>query len=875
MQYQPVKYILVLVQTVALLMAFTGNAQIRGIITDTEKGSIIDGVQVFVNNTTIETQSNEGGLFTLENLSSGFHELVLYKKGYLLYRSSMRIQANRIYNLRLSLTSTGKVKTKKPNESEHFTLKSMLSEGDSILLLNEDEIKMNTQKGKRVLSSNSVVVVENRLTGYRLTYYMAGLSVTDIDQAPVRYELLPASSIEQTIIWEKKRKVFFTGSQRHWLMAIVAGKLKDEGYSLQDQKGNEVKEKTIISSSSLENYVYLTINNPLTIRYKSQNNKIETSQVVTDGSVNVDATGFVLNAKALIVEGEMVKGLSYHLPNDYQPIAGNVEDAYSQTLEKFYEKIYVQTDKPYYYPGEAMWFKGYINYKEPAWRDSLSKVVYVELINPKKEIALTKTLKIDSGLFNNDFILPDTLKAGTYYLRAYTNLNRNFGDSNLFVKPIPILTITDKVDYTQAIVEAEESSLLTITSDKKIYNTRDKITLTLQTKDMEGKPIAANLSISVTDATQVVPSAEPIIILNGYPFEKEKQLKATSLKYPVEYGVGFRGRFVNDKGKPEKTMLTILQTKPRNMVLAETDEQGIFSTTGLDFYDSATFSIKADKAKDFPYGKVELLPRETTPINFRESTFNVAIQNTQSAQRIISEYEAPKDARMLKGVEIKAKRIEEPVDRVQRPYGKADAVLTEKQVNDKGYGNLAYSLVGKVPGLIVMPESGSIGFSRAGGQSISSGGGPLVTINDVPMGGSAYDIISSINPSTVKSIEITKRINVLFGSQGANGVIAIYTKQGASEEDLNVTPNFLRLEIAGYSSLRKFNEPDYESKIDKFQADYRSTLYWNPNVASDTQGKATISFYAADLSSRYRIVIEGINKFGEPVRSVHFVDVEE
>jgi hypothetical protein len=101
----------------------TCNAQIRGIITDTEKGSIIDGVQVFVNNTTIETQSNEGGLFALENLPPGFHELVLYKKGYILYRSSMRTPANRIFNLRLSLTSIGKEKTTRLGESERVALK--------------------------------------------------------------------------------------------------------------------------------------------------------------------------------------------------------------------------------------------------------------------------------------------------------------------------------------------------------------------------------------------------------------------------------------------------------------------------------------------------------------------------------------------------------------------------------------------------------------------------------------------------------------------------------------------------------------------------------------------------------------------------------
>jgi hypothetical protein len=863
-------------QVILLLTSGTLLGQITGIITDTSGKPLAD-VEVFINRTTFSSTSDIEGQFNLGNTPTGFHDIVLHKNGYALYRSSMRIHADRSYTLKLQLTKSKKSKGRLTLE-EIKTLHSLIegrNEKSISIILNEKELKVIEKDGQRVLTSYQPLIIENNTTGVTQKYYLHELPLLQLAEAPVKFELLVAPELQQTIDWEKKRKELFEGSQRHWLMALVSGKLNEEKFSMYDKKGSVVAGNSITSSSTIENYVNVTIIEPITVNYKNQKGT-ESSLVTTDGAANVSEYGLPLNPKSVRVTGEMRRDILIdQLPIDYKPITGNVEDAYSQTLEKFYEKIYVQTDKPYYYPGEAMWFKGYINYKEPAWRDSLSRVVYVELINPKKEITLTKTLKIDSGLFNNDFILPDTLKAGTYYLRAYTNLNRNFGDSNFFVKPIPILIITDRVDYTEAIMEAEESSLLTITSDKKIYNTKGKITLTLQIKDKEGKPIATNLSISVTDATQVVPIAEPVTILNGYPFEKEKRVKATSLKYPVEYGVGFRGKFVNDNGKPEKTMLTILQTKPRNMVLAETDDGGIFSTTGLDFYDSATFSIKAEKAKDFPYGKVELLPRETAPINFRESTFNLAIQNTQSAQRIISEYEAPKDARMLKGVEIKAKRIEEPVDRVQRPYGKADAILTEKQVNDKGYGNLAYSLVGKVPGLIVMPESGSIGFSRAGGQSISSGGGPLVTINDVPMGGSAYDIISSINPSTVKSIEITKRINVLFGSQGANGVIAIYTKQGASEEDLNVTPNFLRLEIAGYSSLRKFNEPDYESKIDKFQADYRSTLYWNPNVASDTQGKATISFYAADLSSRYRIVIEGINKFGEPVRSVHFVDVED
>src|SRR6185369_3580298 len=137
---------------------------------------------------------------------------------------------------------------------------------------------------------------------------------------------------------------------------------------------------------------------------------------------------------------------------------------------------------------------------------------------------------------------------------------------------------------------------------------REKISLTLSTKEKEGKVITGNLSVAVTDATQVVPVDESITIVNGYPLTMEKQPSMMALKYPVEYGVTHVGQFFNDNGKPEQATLTVLQTKPRNMMMAASDERGIFSITDLHFYDTATFSFKSDKAKNAPYGKVQMLP---------------------------------------------------------------------------------------------------------------------------------------------------------------------------------------------------------------------------------------------------------------------------
>ena len=58
----------------------------------------------------------------------------------------------------------------------------------------------------------------------------------------------------------------------------------------------------------------------------------------------------------------------------------------------------------YYYPGEPLWFKGYINYGNKAHQDSLSRVVYG--IDCTREVIVSKALRIDSGLFVGELFDP-------------------------------------------------------------------------------------------------------------------------------------------------------------------------------------------------------------------------------------------------------------------------------------------------------------------------------------------------------------------------------------------------------------------------------------------------------------------------------------
>jgi hypothetical protein len=79
-----------------------------------------------------------------------------------------------------------------------------------------------------------------------------------------------------------------------------------------------------------------------------------------------------------------------------------------------------------------------------------------------------------------------------------------------------------------------------------------------------------------------------------------------------------------------------------------------------------------------------------------------------------------------------------------------------------------------------------------------------------------------------------------------------------------------------YDLPNPFRALDYESSVQDSQAiDYRSTLYWNPNLITGQTGEGTVTFYTSDLTGKYRVTVEGVNSNGEPVRAVVFVKISE
>lgn len=106
---------------------------------------------------------------------------------------------------------------------------------------------------------------------------------------------------------------------------------------------------------------------------------------------------------------------------------------------------------------------------------------------------------------------------------------------------------------------------------------------------------------------------------------------------------------------------------------------------------------------------------------------------------------------------------------------------------------------------------------------------------------------------------------------GANGVIAVYTKRGGDVTS-NTDSKMGSVRINGYSAIKEFYANDYsQPSPEDYYDNLNVTLYWDPMILlGENQKRKTIRFYNNDITTRFRIVLEGINEEG---RLVHIEKV--
>ncbi|MEG2157614.1 MAG: hypothetical protein RRY07_07505 [Bacteroidaceae bacterium] len=135
-------------------------------------------------------------------------------------------------------------------------------------------------------------------------------------------------------------------------------------------------------------------------------------------------------------------------------IAARKLAAYAKNINTFnglfpQEKVYLHLDNTAYYKGETIWFKAYVVRTDSSVYTNLSRVLYVELVNPWGEVIEKRKLYIDNGQAHGDIALTKPMEGGFYEIRAYTRYMVNWGENALFSRVFPIFEkMPPKGEYT-------------------------------------------------------------------------------------------------------------------------------------------------------------------------------------------------------------------------------------------------------------------------------------------------------------------------------------------------------------------------------------------------------------------------------------------
>lgn len=147
---------------------------------------------------------------------------------------------------------------------------------------------------------------------------------------------------------------------------------------------------------------------------------------------------------------------------------------------------------------------------------------------------------------------------------------------------------------------------------------------------------------------------------------------------------------------------------------------------------------------------------------------------------------------------------------------------------------------------------------------------PLVLIDGIPI--SDYNILLKVPPAKIKKIEVITRY-YLIGETLFGGVISVFSKDNdyagiklaksakmISFQQVQVPDSFIE---SGNVNSKKKNIPDL-----------RNTIYWNPKLLTDVNGKEQFQFYTSDEIGKFLIKVEGISRNGVPGKGYFVYEVK-
>ena len=119
------------------------------------------------------------------------------------------------------------------------------------------------------------------------------------------------------------------------------------------------------------------------------------------------------------------------------------------------EKVFVHLDRTFYVGGETMWMKVYVMDGYEHRPMTLSKVVYVDVLDRNLQPVLQTKISIENGYGNGSVQIPASLGSDNYTVRAYTSWMKNFSADFYFHQAISIVNVFQRPDEKNKTIDTK------------------------------------------------------------------------------------------------------------------------------------------------------------------------------------------------------------------------------------------------------------------------------------------------------------------------------------------------------------------------------------------------------------------------------------
>jgi hypothetical protein len=469
-------------------------------------------------------------------------------------------------------------------------------------------------------------------------------------------------------------------------------------------------------------------------------------------------------------------------------------------------------------------------------------------------------------------------------------------------------------------IDHHDALQVAINTDKPSYQPKDSIALQIKVTGNDNKAVMGSFALAVTDNGQVkadssnMPDIRSYMLLcgdlkgtvegPGYYFDNKNADKDEALdnllltqgwvgydwkdvfnpkyqpKFKAEPEIEVSGQISRVGGKTVGGLPVMLLStkKPTLMMDTVSDENGHFVFKNLPRIDTANFivEVKDKKGKMFEanVNVDEFTPAKITEVNTTplkpwyvnsDSTLLNYVKQSNAYLKESDKINYPAGTRELKEVIIKGQKTVKGSHFFAGYGASPDVVLDEADMRKANKMTIEELLIHKIKGFIAANPYPCNGFPTSLEYTI--GCNPIVFFID----GFPVDEFYVPHPGFIDHHEYIKSFIGAFTAEDVRGIEEKDEKNYSIIEITTWSGNgaFMKRTHGRYlyrpmpvTWPKQFYKPKYTAKTTNLLTDLRPTVYWEPNIITDTAGKATVWFYAKGKPGTYTGILQGSDLSG-------------